>query len=161
MTDLSSLTKSDSCAVVPSKPVASCRTPADKSIYWCSDPVVLVAVWTAIPMKVLSWFKSANSVKRVQVSHTPDLKNIGWWWVHKYSIGGCSIRTYKCTDRSQELGLHGLFFCEATSYQNRIVGYLMRDLMRKTGKRCSCANHRRSVERCRHPAKMDINASLH
>ena len=56
-------TRSDSRAVVPSKPGASCRTPAARSIDDELPLLFFVMLWTAIPMNVLQHAESPNNTE--------------------------------------------------------------------------------------------------
>ena len=60
--------------------------------------------------------------------------------------------TYKGADGGQELGLHGLLLREAAPDEDRVVGNLVRDFMRKAGERRRRTNERRRVEGRGHAA---------
>ena len=51
--------------------------------------------------------------------------------------------TYKGADGGQELRLHGLFLRESTADEDRVVGNLMGDFVRKASKRRRRSNERR------------------
>lgn len=49
--------------------------------------------------------------------------------------------------------MHGLFLRKTASYQDRVIGNLVGNLMRKACQRCCCTDKRRSVEGSGHARK--------
>ena len=58
-------------------------------------------------------------------------------------IGRGDRMTYKGADGRQELRLHGLLFREPTPHEDRVVGNLVGDFVRKASERRRRSNERR------------------